>query len=85
MSHTPVIVVTRHPDFADEIQLFGLNAKVIYIDQGSSFDVTKIGPDDRPEVEEWVADHLKELEGIDNPEAELYVKEILSQVMEEVE
>lgn len=46
----PVVVVTRHPDFADEITLHYLEARVVYLDLGSSFNVT---PDDAEDAREW--------------------------------
>lgn len=46
----PVIVVTRHPDFADEITLHGVQADVVYLDLGSSFDTT---PNDEEQGREW--------------------------------
>lgn len=36
---TPVIVVVRHPDYGTEIALHGLDAQVINVDLGGSFDM----------------------------------------------
>ena len=57
----PVIVVTRHPDFSDEISVHGVEADVVYIDLGSSFDRT---PDDEDQAREWaqsIWDDVKDL------------------------
>jgi len=46
----PIVMVTRHPDYGDEIELHGVDASVIYIDLGSQFDTT---PDDDDQACEW--------------------------------
>lgn len=46
----PVVVVTRHPDFEDSISLYGVDARVVYVDLGRSFDTT---PTDAEEASEW--------------------------------
>jgi hypothetical protein len=49
-SDIPVVVVTRHPDYADEINVYGTEIKVIYLDLGSSFSGT---PEDATQAQEW--------------------------------
>lgn len=34
----PVVIITRHPDFENEVQVFGGDVNVIDIDLGNSFD-----------------------------------------------
>lgn len=48
--HDPIILVVRHPDYSDEIELYGVEARTVYIDLGSSFDTT---PDSPEEAREW--------------------------------
>jgi len=55
---SPVIVVIRHPDYSDDISLHGLEAQVVYIDLGSSFDRT---PDDAEQAREWAESTWEEL------------------------
>lgn len=49
-SDIPVVVVTRHPDYADEINVYGTEIKLVYIDLGSSFTIT---PEDAGQAREW--------------------------------
>lgn len=51
----PVVVVTRHPDAATEIDVFGADdAHIINIDMGSAYDVTRLTADDTAAVTEDV-------------------------------
>jgi hypothetical protein len=58
----PIILITRHPDFADDIQTENIEDPiVIYLDLGSSFDASKVGKSDHHEVLEWAASHMCDL------------------------
>lgn len=81
----PVIVITRHPDFSDEIEIYGAEIKVVYIDLGASFDVTKIGPEDREEIEEWAEGVRAEVADLPNDHpakgsVDALVEEVLAEV-----
>lgn len=59
----PAVLVIRDPDTSDQIELFGLpeGVKVIYLDLGSSFDISKPSWWDRGEASRWVESHLATL------------------------
>lgn len=47
----PAVVVVRHPDFADDITVYGVeDCVVVYIDQGAEFNGR---PDTREQFNEW--------------------------------
>lgn len=46
-SQNPVIIITRHPDYENDIRVFGGEATIIDVDLGSSFD------SHADSVEEW--------------------------------
>jgi hypothetical protein len=56
--HEPVVLVVRHPDFEDQILLFGLPDAtiVIYLDLGSGFDLGNPStcPDEVADVGDWL-------------------------------
>lgn len=81
----PAQVIIRHPDFADDIYVYGTSLRTIYIDLGSSFDVTKLGVEDREQVEEWAESLRHEVADLpaEHP-ARLKVEEVISETMEEV-
>lgn len=62
MSDKPIVLVIRDPDYADDIELYGVEATVIYVDLGSAFDGPKgfraMDPVDR---QEWVEGTLYEV------------------------
>jgi hypothetical protein len=76
----PVIVVTRHPDYSDEITLHGVEADVVYIDLGSQFDTT---PNDEEEARDWAEGVWSELRDLpaDHP-ARDEVEEIIGTTVE---
>lgn len=53
--YQPLIVITRHPDFPDDIRSFGECTPTVYLDLGASLDVTKLGPDDEEAVRDLIA------------------------------
>jgi len=75
-----VVVVTRHPDFEDDISLHGVEARVVYIDLGSSF---TIHPDDADQAREWSESVWHDLDGLpaDHP-ARAEVAEVISNAVE---
>src|SRR5262245_59328256 len=80
MTDVPVIVVTRHPDYSDEISVHGVEAKVIYMDLGSSFDTT---PNDEAQAAEWAQETWAEVKDLpaDHP-ARDEVREVIAYTVE---
>jgi hypothetical protein len=81
--YEPIEVVIRHPDCADDFYSWGLNHRTIYLDLGSSFDITRIGPSDKATVEEWVEGVLDEIKDLpeDHPARET-IDETIANVRE---
>jgi hypothetical protein len=84
MSETIVIVTVRHPDFGNETDVFGSDEiKVIDIDLGSSFDVTKIGEGDWDEVLEWAQSLYAEADECGNKNAAAHIKAVAEETLAE--
>lgn len=83
--YDPVEVVIRHPDAEDDIYQYGLEHLVVYLDLGASFDVTKVGRNerDREAVEEWAEGIFAQIEGLpaDHPAREK-VEEVVEETLE---
>lgn len=82
----PVVVVYRHPEHADDIQLYGFDEDpmVVYLDAGSCFDVTSPCRGDVEAVNEWAEIALAEV--ADLPEghgARGFVEDVCAQVLAE--
>jgi hypothetical protein len=85
----PVIVVIRHPDAGDDIRCFGFDAEVIYLDEGASFDRSKLWPNDDDEtketVREWAQWRLAEVAECGNPEAADWVRVEVGEVLKDID
>jgi len=79
----PVIVVKRHPEYATDIEVFGLppDVRVINIDLGSNFDITKLADTDKPEITEFAIDKYAAVSDLpaDHP-ARVFVEQIILEV-----
>jgi hypothetical protein len=81
----PVVLVIRHPDVSDQIELFGLpdNVRVEYLDLGSSFDIGHRDRLSRIAAAEWVEGHvMSQLELPDGHGAKVAIQDVISQVCE---
>jgi hypothetical protein len=76
----PVVVVTRHPDSEDQISLHGVEAEVVYIDLGSSFDCT---PNDEEQARDWAEGFVRQAREL--PEGHPAREEILGIVAATIE
>lgn len=79
-----IVVVQRHPDYSDDILSFGRPIREIYIDLGSSFDITRLTDSDIPQVAEFIKGLRQEVEDL-SPEhgARVFVEETITQILED--
>lgn len=61
-TYEPMIVVVRHPDWGTDTSEHYLDATVVDIDLGNSFDITAMGPDDADTALEYATDLRKKVE-----------------------
>lgn len=78
----PTVVVTRHPDFADDISVHELDdVRLVYIDLGSEFERRPYNED---QAREWALsmwDDVKDLP--DDHGAKAVVREVISYTVED--
>jgi len=76
----PVVLVVRHPDYSDDINVYGAEVKLVYIDLGSSFDST---PDSEEQAREWAQSVWGEVKDLpeDHP-ARISVRETIGYTVE---
>ena len=84
-SANPVVLVIRHPDVSDQIELFGLpeNVRVEYLDLGAGFDIGHADIFGRIEASEWVESHMQSLSELpDGHGAKLAIQGVVGEVCE---
>jgi hypothetical protein len=81
----PVIVVVRHPDFANDVRSFGPPVASVDIDMGSSFDGAKLSWDEWDTVIDWAVSHDEEADEIEkiNPEAASFIRSVVEEALAE--
>lgn len=61
-TNRPVVLITRHPDAADWLVVEPEGSvDICYLDLGSSFDVTKLGPEDEEAVKDTITGCLADI------------------------
>ena len=82
---TPVIVTVRHPDFENEHHHFGPEVVVIDIDLGSSFDASKIGENDWPQILEWARGQYRVADEVEqrSVEAAAFIRSVAEETLAE--
>lgn len=81
----PVVLVIRHPEVSDEIELFGLPAetRIEYLDLGSAFDVTHPSSSSQLEASDWAEWYLQRAAELpDGHGAKARIRETVADVCE---